>query len=153
MAKKPPAGDGALFVRLPAVAVDKLDRASEVLGMRKKDLIAGLVTRYVDPDSPRALNALGTLGTRKVTVEMGDVSPTMGSYSFQPYEPAGAPSGVAPPPEVMTAEQAGQFLQLDEAVVIELAERGQVPGRKLGAVWRFSRAALVAWLGAPEAAR
>lgn len=150
MSKKPPSGDGALFVRLPAAAVDKLDRASEVLGMRKKDLIAGLVTRYVNPDSPRALNALGTLGTRKVTVELGDVSPTVGSYSFQPYDGA-APAPATPPPEIMTAEQAGQFLQLDEAAVVDLAERGQLPGRKLGPVWRFSRAALVAWLAAPEA--
>ena len=150
MPKKASTADGALFVRLPAAAVDKLDRASEVLGMRKKDLIAGLVTRYVNPDSPRALNALGTLGTRKVTVEMGDYSPTVGSYSFQPYEPAPSAPGT-PPPEIMTAEQAGHFLQLEEAAVLDLAERGQLPGRKLGAVWRFSRAALVAWLGVPEA--
>jgi hypothetical protein len=150
MPKKNSPADGALFVRLPAAAVDKLDRASEALRMRKKDLIAGLVTRYVNPDNPRALNALGTMGTRKVTVEMGDFSPTVGSYSFQPYETA-APTPGAPPPEIMTADQAGQFLQLDEAVVVELAERGQLPGRKLGVVWRFSRAALVAWLDSPEA--
>ena len=53
----------------------------------------------------------------------------------------------------MNAEQAGQFLQIDEAIVIEMAESGKLPGRKLGAVWRFSRAALVAWLSAPEARR
>jgi excisionase family DNA binding protein len=150
MPRKSSTADGALFVRLPAAAVDKLDRASEVLGMRKKDLIAGLVTRYVNPDSPRALNALGTMGTRKVTVELGDTSPTVGSYSFQPYD-TGEAGSAGPPPEVMTAEQAGQFLQLDEGAVVDLAERGQLPGRKLGTVWRFSRAALVAWLGAPEA--
>jgi excisionase family DNA binding protein len=56
----------------------------------------------------------------------------------------------------MTAEQAGQFLQIEPALVVELAEGGKLPGRKLGAVWRFSRAALVAWLGdapAPEKKR
>jgi hypothetical protein len=144
MRKKPSSsGDGALFVRLPAAAVDKLDRASEVLGVRKKDLIAGLVTRYVDPDSQRGLNALGTLSTRRVSVDLGDQPATVGSYSFQPYDAA--------PPEVMNAEQAGQFLQIEEAVVIQLAEAGKLPGRKLGEVWRFSRAALVAWLAGPEA--
>ena len=137
-----PAPEGALFVRLPAAAVDKLDRASEALGLRKKDLIAGLVTRYVDPDSPRGLNALGTLSTRRVAVDLGEPSATVGSYSFQPYD--------SPPPEVMNAEQAGQFLQIEEDVVIELAETGKLPGRKLGEVWRFSRAALVAWLAGPE---
>jgi len=63
------APEGALFVRLPALAVEKLDRAAEALGMRKKDLVAGLVTRYVDPDSQRGLSALGALSTPKVTVE------------------------------------------------------------------------------------
>jgi excisionase family DNA binding protein len=71
---------------------------------------------------------------------MGESSPTLGSYSFQPYDP----------PEVMNADQAGQFLQIDAAVVIEMAEAGRLPGRKLGSVWRFSRAALVAWLSTPE---
>jgi excisionase family DNA binding protein len=50
----------------------------------------------------------------------------------------------------MSAEQAGQFLQIDETVVIEMAESGDLPGRKLGAVWRFSRAGLVAWLSTPQ---
>ena len=125
---------------MPAAAVDKLDRAALALGMRKKDLVAGLVSRYVDPDSRRGLSALGALATHKVTVDLGDTGPTVGSYSFQPYDP----------PEVMNAEQAGQFLQIEEAAVIELAEAGKLPGRKLGALWRFSRAALVAWLSEPQ---
>ena len=41
-------------------------------------------------------------------------------------------------------------LQVDEAVVVEMAEAGKLPGRKLGAAWRFSRAALVAWLSTPD---
>ena len=139
MPKKPPA-EGALFVRLPSDAVEKLHRAAEALGMRKKDLVAGLVSRYVDPDSPRGLDALGTLSTREVTLGFVDPASTRGSYSFQPYDP----------PEVMTAGQAAQFLQIDEATVVELAGAGKLPGRRLGAGWRFSRGALVAWLSTPE---
>jgi len=143
MSKKNPP-DAALYVRLPATAVDKLDRAAEVLGVHKKDLVAGLVSKYVDPDTRHGLSALGSLSQpRRVTVELGDAAPTLGSYSFQPYDP----------PEVMNAEQAGQFLQIDEAVVIELAEGGKLPGRKLGNAWRFSRVALVAWLAGPERPR
>ena len=108
--------------------------------MRKKDLVAGLVSKYVDPDSRRGLSDLGSLSSRKVTVDLGEPSAQLGSYSFQAYDP----------PEVLNAEQAGQFLQIDEAIVIELAESGKLPGRKLGAVWRFARAALVAWLSTPE---
>ena len=147
MAKKTIA-EGALFVRLPATAVGKLDRAAEALGMRKKDLVAGLVSRYVDPDSRRGLSALGSLATHKVTVELGSKDATVGAYSFQPYDSPG-PLPEAPP-EVLSAAQAGQLLQIDEAIVREMAEAGKLPGRKLGfgpgAVWRFSRAALVAWL-------
>ena len=144
--------EGALFVRLPATAVGKLDRAAEALGMRKKDLVAGLVSKYVDPDSRRGLSALGSLATHKVTVELGQKEATVGAYSFQPYDSPSPPPEA--PPEVLSAEQAGKLLQIGEAVVREMAEAGKLPGRKLGfgpgAVWRFSRAALVAWLSGPE---
>jgi excisionase family DNA binding protein len=139
MPKKQPA-EGALFVRLPATAVEKLDRAAEALGMRKKDLVAGLVDRYVDPDSRRGLSALGALSVHRAPADPGEPAPTIGAYSFQPYDP----------PEVMNAAQAGDFLQIEEKVVVEMAESGKLPGRRLGAAWRFSRAALVAWLATPE---
>src|SRR5262245_10985227 len=122
MPKKPPP-ESALFVRLPSAAVEKLDRAAEALGMRKKDLVAGLVSKYVDPDSRQGLTALGSLSTHKITVDLAEGGPTRGSYSFQPYDP----------PEVMNAEQAAQFLQIEEAEVLALAEAGKLPGRKLGA--------------------
>jgi excisionase family DNA binding protein len=131
----------ALYVRLPATAGKKLDRASEALGIAKKDLVAGLVARYVDPDSERGLSALGSLSEpRRISFDLPGTVPAVGRYSFQPYDP----------PEVMSAEQAGQLLQIEEALVVELAEAGKLPGRKLGTVWRFSRAALVAWVSTPE---
>jgi excisionase family DNA binding protein len=139
MPKKPPA-QSALFVRLPAAAVDKLDRAAEALGMRKKDLVAGLVSKYVDPDSRRGRDALGSLAGHKIAVDLAESGPAIGAYSFQPYDP----------PEVMNVERAASFLQIQPAVVVELAEAGKLPGRKLGPDWRFSRAALVAWLSAPD---
>jgi hypothetical protein len=126
-----------LYVRLPANAVDKLHRAAVALGIHKKDLVADLVIKYVDPDSQRGLSALA-MSRRPLDTSHGD--PMIGSYSFQPYDP----------PEIMNAEQAGQFLQIDEKNVIELAEAGKLPGKKLGPVWRFSREALVAWLSTPD---
>ncbi len=118
MPKKPPS-ETALYVKIPSAAGEKLDRAAEALGVHKKDLVAGLVDRYVEPTM------------------------AMGTYSFQPHDP----------PEVLSAEQAAQFLQIEEKLVIELAEKGSLPGRKLGKQWRFSRAALVEWLGGTEGAR
>jgi len=137
--KKPP--QTPLYVKLPTNAVDKLHRAAQALGVAKKDLVAGLVTRYVDPDSQQGLSALGALSTNRPAATT-DGSATIGAYSFRPYDP----------PEIMNAEQAGQFLQLAENNVIELAEAGQLPGRKLGPVWRFSREALIAWLSTPARA-
>ncbi|WP_428267866.1 helix-turn-helix domain-containing protein [Haliangium sp.] len=140
MSKKKTRSETALYVRLPATAGEKLNRASDALGIPKKELVAGLVAKYVDPDSPRGLSALGSLSQpRRISIDLADSGPSMGTYSFQPYDP----------PEVMDAQQAGVLLQIDEAVVVELAEAGTLPGRKLGTVWRFSRAALLAWLAAP----
>ena len=70
----------------------------------------------------------------------GGSGPSLGSYSFQAYEL----------PEVLTAAQAGQFLQLEEKTVLELAEQGALPGKKLGSTWRFSKTALVDWLSSAE---
>jgi len=139
MSKKT-SSESALFVRLPATAVDKLDRAAEALGIRKKDLVARLVSRYVDPDSRRGLHELNRTAIPNVTFETHEPAATVGSYSFHAHDP----------PEVLNAEQAAYFLQLDEAIVTGLAEAGKLPGRKLGDVWRFSRGALVAWLSTPE---
>jgi excisionase family DNA binding protein len=141
MPKRPAEPEGALYVRLPANAVEKLHRAAEALGVHKKDLVAGLVTKYVDPDSKRGLTALGVLAQpRRVTIDIGDSSPTMGTYSFQAHEP----------PEVLNLAQAADLLQLETKALLELAEAGKVPGRKLGKDWRFSRSAIIAWLGQTE---
>jgi len=132
--------EGALYVKLPAQAVDRLDRAAEALGVRKKDLVANLVTRYVDPDSRQGLHALGSLsGPRPTTVDIGGPSPTLGAYSFQAYDPE-------PPPEVMTVAEAAALLKTDEQTVLQLAEDLELPGRKLGKTWRFSRTAVLNWL-------
>jgi excisionase family DNA binding protein len=140
MPKRPPP-ESALFVRLPANAVEKLHRAAEALGVRKKDLVANLVSTYVDPDSRQGLSALGSLSTRKLAFEPGEQA--VGSYSFRPYDP----------PEVLNVEQAAAFLQIAEATVVEMAEAGKLPGRRLGKEWRFARAALMAWLSEPETRR
>jgi excisionase family DNA binding protein len=131
----------ALYVRIPTTAVAKLDRAAEALGVPKKALVADLVARYVDPDSRTGLSALGALTQPRPVMAGGDSGAGMvGSYSFRPHEL----------PEIMTAAQAGEFLQLDEATVVKLALAGQLPGRKLGTAWRFARAALISWLSSAE---
>lgn len=138
MPKRPPVEpEGALYVKLPAHAVEKLHRAAEILGVKKKDLVANLVAKYVDPDTTQGLGTLSAMSQpRRVTVEMGGDGPTLGAYSFQPHDP----------PEVLTVQAAADLLQLEKKVVLEMAEAGKLPGRKLGTEWRFSRAAILAWL-------
>jgi excisionase family DNA binding protein len=139
-----------LYVRLPPHEARKLDRAAHAVGAPKKDLVAGLVARYVDPDSDDGLDALARLGAeapgaqpRRVVIEADEPALVVGHHSFRP----------ADIPEVLTPAQAAVLLQVDEEAVLALAEEGGLPGRRIGGEWRFARAALVAWLsGASEPA-
>jgi excisionase family DNA binding protein len=150
------AATAALFVRLPAERARRLDRAAFELRIPKQSLVSELVERYVDPDSPASLAALAELGfakggssdvgedaRRRVTVETLDQGElTIGHHAFRP----GAP-------EVLTAKEAAELLQVDDEVVLELARAGELPGRELGGEWRFARAALLDWLGGGTAER
>ena len=109
-----------LFVRLPVEQADDLDRASYELKVAKKDLVTALVARHL----------------RRVVVEVGNNDLTVGRADFRPH----------PTPEVLTLEQAAELLQVEPEQAAELAEAGELPGRKLGETWRFSREALIAWL-------
>jgi len=116
----------ALYVRLPHREFDKLDRAASALATNKKQLVTTLVSHYVDPDSSDGLDRL-----RAIAGE-----PAVGHHAFTP----------APAPDVLTPEQAAELLQVSEDEVVELAQAGEIPGRRIGERWRFSRPALIAWL-------
>ena len=111
----------ALYVRLPEETADRLDRAAFELKASKQDLVAGLVSTYVNPDSLESLRDL-----------------TVGRAALRPAH--------APAPEVLTPSELAAWLQVDEAVVLDMAERGKLPGRKLGEEWRFARASILHWL-------
>lgn len=51
------------------------------------------------------------------------------------------------PPEVLTLEEAAALLRVDPGAMTEAVERGELPARRIGGQWRFSRTALLAWLG------
>jgi excisionase family DNA binding protein len=151
----------ALFVRIPAEQARRLDRAAFELRRPKQALVSELLARYIDPDDAASLAALASAptqaraaapraeaGRRRVTVETLEPDTlVVGHHSFRPREPERA---LAPAPEVLRSEQAAELLQLEVAVVERLAERGELPGRRLAGEWRFSRAALLEWL-APQA--
>jgi Helix-turn-helix domain len=126
----------ALFVRVPAEQARRLDRAAFELGRSKQSLVSELLERGF----PQG-------GRRRVTVETLEPDAlVVGHHSFRPSEPAPRPGAE---PEVLRSEQAGALLQLEPDVVEQLAAGGELPGRKLAGKWRFSRAALLAWLAEP----
>jgi excisionase family DNA binding protein len=71
-----------------------------------------------------------------VTINLPDEGLAVGHHAFTP----------APRPDVLTLAQAAELLQVGEEQLLELAESGSVPGRRIGDQWRFSRPALIEWL-------
>jgi excisionase family DNA binding protein len=53
---------------------------------------------------------------------------------------------MAPRQQVLSAQQAAEFLQLPEHTVLEKVEEGAIPGACLFGEWRFSRRQLLGWL-------
>jgi excisionase family DNA binding protein len=136
----------ALYVRIPTDQARRLDRAAFELKLSKQDLVSGLLSRYVDPFSPSGLEALRALhgapdadGSR-ITIEPPAQGLTLGRHDFRPD----------PAPEVLTLAGAAELLQVPEPVVAGLAERGELPGRRIEQEWRFTRQAILDWLSAPN---
>jgi len=53
-------------------------------------------------------------------------------------------------PEVLTARGAARVLGVSARLVLRLARKNKLPGKKVGKEWRFRRAALLQWLGKSE---
>ncbi|HEX3316494.1 MAG TPA: helix-turn-helix domain-containing protein [Solirubrobacteraceae bacterium] len=107
-----------LFVRIPADAAARLDRTAFERGTSKRELVTDAVVRLLDGE---------------VTVGRAEV--------HGPPEPAASTDR-----EVLTVEQAAVLLQVDTETVRALARDGELPARKVGREWRFSRAALLRWV-------
>jgi excisionase family DNA binding protein len=134
------APDKPLFVRLPAREAERLDRAAFEGGVSKRQLITQLVQRYLSavPLDAEVGDELGNppAGERGPLVVIGGDEPMVGRHAFRPD----------PVPDVLTLDQAAAFLQVEPAALADLAERSEVPARRIGDEWRFSRAALLDWL-------
>jgi excisionase family DNA binding protein len=126
----------ALYVRLPVADADKLDRVAFELKRPKRDVIRTLVSEYL-PEVPHPAPP-----------------PHPHPFTFPappPPEPGRMVYVPAPqPPEVLTVEEVAQLLETDAETIAALAERGELPGRKIGDDWRFRRAAVLDWLGGAE---
>ncbi|MBB4663392.1 helix-turn-helix domain-containing protein [Conexibacter arvalis] len=134
----------ALYVRIPTDRARDLDRASFELKLSKQDLVSALLERYVDPSSAASLESLRALhgpldaDGNRITIEPAPQGLTLGRHDFRPD----------PVADVLTLADAAELLQVEETSVASLAERGELPGRKIGEEWRFTRQAILDWLSA-----
>ena len=49
-------------------------------------------------------------------------------------------------PQVFTAEEAAEYLQIHKNTLYRLIKSGKIPARKVGRQWRFHQQALDQWL-------
>jgi excisionase family DNA binding protein len=93
-------------------------------------------------------------GSRSV-VGVAAMDPWLGAADRWAYSPVGGQyhrrampgGGQVSDDEVLDLREAAVLLGLDERVVAAEAAGGNLPGRRIGGQWRFSRAHLLAWLG------
>jgi excisionase family DNA binding protein len=150
-----------LFVRLPPRIAERLDRAAFELRLSKKELVTALLSRHMDDEAPDGLDhlrqihdevehfrtATGLPRKKKMLVTFMDRAegdgpagaprPGTGNVSFHSGEPS----------EVLSLEDAAELLRVTPDDVQALAVAGEIPGRKIGESWRFSRLAVLRWLG------
>ena len=124
----------ALFVRLPLEEAEKLDRFAFERRMPKRDVVRRLVAERLDDADVLWHRPAPPPFTMPIPP---DAEMVVGRAEFVPSSAS----------EVLTAEQAAELLQTDADAVRELADAGELPGRRIGDEWRFLRRAVLAWLG------
>ena len=50
------------------------------------------------------------------------------------------------PPNLLTAKQVAEILQWNPFTIVKKAEKGELPGFKLGREWRFRQEDILAWI-------
>ena len=56
-------------------------------------------------------------------------------------------------PDVLTVGEVAAFMRVSRETVYRMAGRGELPGRKIGRIWRFPRAAIDEYLSERTTAR
>ena len=106
MASDPP--DTALFVRIPQAQARALDRLAFESRRPKQAVVSELLGRYIE-------------GRRAPLTPRVRRSPSSGWHSFR-----------ATQSDVLTLEGVAELLEVEPELVAELAENGELPGRRIG---------------------
>jgi excisionase family DNA binding protein len=88
----------------------------------------------------RATQHTGLSKREVITRLVTEQQPGVGHHAFNP----------APPPDVLTLNEAAELLRSDDATVANLIELGELPARRVGGEWRLARAAILDWLRSTE---
>jgi excisionase family DNA binding protein len=110
-----------LFVRLPRNQAVALDRLADATGRQKQHLVSELLGERLKTSRPLSLGRVELTSTPDVGTD-----------------------------EVLTLEEVAALLKLSVDAVQSRAEQGDVPGRRFGKEWRFSRLAVLTWLADGE---
>jgi excisionase family DNA binding protein len=144
-----------IYVRMPPLLADKLDRAAERLGASKRDVLAALVSDHLDTDGenfvlhPGGKRGRGRTGgaSRSPWSEQVDPVDGTGTGAADRSDQHNGPDGSArSDAEVLTAADVAALLRVAEPDVVELAAAGELPARQIGPEWRFARSAVLRWL-------
>ncbi|HXE80837.1 MAG TPA: helix-turn-helix domain-containing protein [Vicinamibacterales bacterium] len=108
-----------VFIRLPRDQAAALDRLADRSGRSKQHVVSELVGQALAAPRPLPL-ALGR-------VELSSAVDTRTD-------------------EVLMLDEVASLLKLSAAAVRRRAESGDLPGRRFGSEWRFSKLAVLAWL-------
>ena len=107
-----------LFVRLPRHQAAALDRLADATGRPKQHLVSELLEDRL------------TTGAHPLTVGRVEVA----DIADQRVD------------DVLTIEDVAALLKVSPDAVRSRAEHGDLPGRRFGKEWRFSRIAVLDWL-------
>ena len=95
-------------------------------------------------------HAAGSIGRHKQAIVNDILAERLAPSRPLPLGRIDVAAPVQPADEVLTLEEAAALLKLPPDAVRERAEAGDLPGRRFGAEWRFTRSAIFDWLGAGE---
>jgi excisionase family DNA binding protein len=107
-----------VFIRLPKNQAAELNRLANETGRPKQHVVSELVGQALTA-APRSL-AMGRAEVFGTPQERDD--------------------------EVLTLDEVAALLKLPSDAVRSRVERGEVPARRFGDEWRFSKLAVLAWL-------
>jgi hypothetical protein len=107
----------ALYVRIPSNEAEKLDRAAFELKSHKRDLVAALVARYVDPSTPAGLERLRALGVHSRSAPRSRI----------PQPPKPEPERIPPGEPTLHVSRASDWVAGMRRSIREFAQSRQCP--------------------------